>query len=231
MTELLVWLYLLLAHLVADFMLQPYELVKLKSQPLGLAIHSGVHALITIIIAGPVLPRWWLVIPLLTVAHYFVDRTKVESGFTTGPASFLAFLVDQVAHLGVLAGAVLVAGVPLDHAVKYASAGLTAVVYYAVPYVAAMFAGAIVMYQIAVAFNTRGNPPDLLAPRLRITGMVERGLALTVVLFLQPALWWLGVVPYVAVLLADRQPAQQPGRWVEAASSLGLSVGLGLLFR
>jgi len=39
--DLSAWLYLVLAHLVADFLLQPYELVKLKNRPLGLTIHGS----------------------------------------------------------------------------------------------------------------------------------------------------------------------------------------------
>ena len=40
------WLYLVLAHVVADFVLQPYELVKLKQRPIGLWIHSAIHGLL-----------------------------------------------------------------------------------------------------------------------------------------------------------------------------------------
>ncbi len=228
------WLYLLLAHLVADFILQPYVLVRLKRQPVGLAIHSGVHAMITAVLVAPFLPRWWLIIPLMTVAHYFIDGMKMESGYSRGPVSLLVFLVDQAVHLVVLVLVVFLAGLRLDTTISYGPRGLTPILYYAVPYVAATFAGAILLYQLAVAYETRSNPEELLAPRLRVAGIVERALALTVVLFLTPALWWFGAVPYAVRLWTGREhqrPGRQRGRWVEAAGSLAFVVVLGLLFR
>ncbi len=222
------WLYLLLGHLVADFVLQPYVLVRLKRQPVGLAIHSVVHAIITAVLAAPFLPRWWLIIPLMAVVHYFIDRMKVGSGYNRGPASFLVFLVDQAAHMVVLALVVFLAGLRLDAPISYGPRGLTTILYYAVPYVAATFAGAILLYQLAVAYNTRGNPEELLALRPRVAGIVERALALTVVLFLTPALWWLSGVSYVLRLWVNRR---RPGQWVEAASGFAFAVVLGLLFR
>jgi hypothetical protein len=221
-------LYLVLAHLIADFMLQPYVLVKMKRQPVGLAIHSTIHAAVTAVIAIPVLPRWWIIIPLLTVTHYVIDWSKVESGYVEGPASLVAFLTDQAVHLAVLALAVVLAGVPLGSEVTVGSLAVTGVLYYAVPYITVTFAGAILLYQIAVAFHTRRHPEELLTPGPRVLGMVVRAAALTVVLFLHPGLWWIGLVPLGIVSWGERHEA---GWWVEAASGLGLAVALGVLFR
>lgn len=222
------WLYLLLAHLIADFVLQPYGLVQLKRQPIGLAIHAGIHGAVMVVLAAPILSRWWLVIPLVTVVHYAVDALKVGYGRPGGPRSFLLFLLDQGIHMAILALAVLLAGISLRTEVIYGSRAVTAMLYDAVPYVAATFGGTILLYQIALAFDTRTTPADLLTPRVRLVGMAERMLVLTVVLFLQPVWWWVGAVSYALRLGASHRLR---GRWVESGSSLGFAIALGLLFR
>jgi hypothetical protein len=123
---------------------------------------------------------------------------------------------------------VLIAGLPLGDRVGYGPDGLRAVMYYAVPYVAATFAGAILIYQIAVALRTRQHPEELLAPGLRATGLVARALALSLVLFAAPLWWWIGVVPFAAAWLRG---GRRSGRLLEEASSFGVAVALGWLFR
>jgi hypothetical protein len=142
--------------------------------------------------------------------------------------SFAVFALDQAVHLGALIVAVWLAGLPLRGDVSFGPPGLTAILYYAIPYVGATFAGAILLYQVAVAFKTRARPEDLLKTRLRVAGYAERGLVLTGVLFLAPALWWLGVVWYGLRLGFERKRA---GLWLETGASFLLTVGLGLLFR
>lgn len=222
------WLYLLLAHLIADFVLQPYELVQLKRQPIGLAIHVGIHGAVMVVLAAPILPRWWVIIPIVMLLHYGVDAMKMGYGRGHGPRAFVLFLLDQGVHMLVLAAAVLLAGVSLRTEVIYGSRAVTAMLYYAVPYVAATFGGAILLYQIALVFKTRTSPVDLLTIRLRVAGMAERLLPLTAVLFLTPVWWWVGAVSYALQLSANHR---QRGRWVESVSSLGFAVALGLLFR
>lgn len=222
------WLYLVLAHLVADFLLQPYELVKLKNRPLGLTIHAVVHGVITAILVAPVLPRWGLIVPMLVVVHYLLDWLKVARGPSAGPVSLLVFLADQAAHLTVLLLAVLASGLSFDAQIVYASPAATAVLYYAIPYLAVTVAGAILVYQAALAFRTRSDPGLVLAWRERLAGMIERGLALTVVLFLRPSLWPAAVLPALIIAWPARQAR---GRWIEAAWSVGFAFVLGLLFR
>lgn len=226
--NLTAWLYLVLAHLIADFILQPYALVVLKRRPVGLAIHSIIHAVVTAVIVAPFLPRWWIVLPLSAVVHYLIDRWKVSSRQTTGLPSLGMFLADQALHLAALAVVVLIAGLPLGDRVGYGSDGLVTVMYYAVPYIAATFAGAILIYQIAVALRTRQHPEELLAPGPRAAGLAARTLALSLVLFATPLWWWIGAVPFAAAWLRAGRPG---GRLLEEASSFGIAVALGWLFR
>ncbi len=202
--------------------------MQLKRRRVGLAIHAGIHALVTVVLAAPILPRWWMIIPGVTVVHYWVDAMKVGHGPERGPGALVAFLFDQAVHMAILAGAVLLSGLALGSEVFYGSVTLTAVLYYAVPYIAVAFGGAILLYQVAVAFETRSNPADLLLPRLRTAGMAERLLTLTVVLFAVPWWWWLGAVSSAVQLGVHHR---QPRRWMEAVSGLTFSAVLGLLFR
>jgi hypothetical protein len=217
-----------LAHLVADFVLQPYELVKLKERPIGLGIHSGIHTLLMAMIAAPFLPRWWIIVPLIGVIHYLIDEVKVKLGYHDGPVSFIVFLADQAVHFGVLAVAVALSGLAFGADIAFGPPGLTAILYYAVPYVTVTFAGAIMLFQLAVAYHTRSNPGDLLAPGLRVAGYAERGLTLTAVLFLGPVFWWIAALWFGGRLVANRH---RLGRWGEIAGGLALTLALGFLFR
>jgi hypothetical protein len=222
------FLYLLLAHLVADFILQPYQLVKLKTRPIGLGIHAGIHSVLTVLLVAPFMPRWVIIVPALGVVHYFVDQAKVAAGVDDGPASFAVFLADQVVHVGALAAAVLAAGLSFTEEVVLGTPGLTAALYYAIPYVGATFAGAIVVFQVAVAYRTRGHPGDLLKPALRLAGYVERGAVLTGILFFGPASWWLAALWYGGRVALGRGRA---GLWLETGAGAALTVALGFLFR
>lgn len=222
------WLYLLLAHLLADFVFQPYELVRLKERPIGLGIHAAIHGILTAIVAVPLLPRWWIAVPALAAVHYVIDTVKGKIGFADGPASFVVFLADQAAHLGALAAGVVLGGVPIGAKISFGPPALTAALYHAVAYIAVTFAGAIVVYQLALAYHTRSSPGDLLSLRMRAAGYAERGLALTAILFLAPAFWSIAAVWYGVRLFASRHRA---GRWIEIGGSLAMVLVFGLFFR
>jgi hypothetical protein len=222
------WLCLLLAHLIADFILQPYELVRLKSRSIGLLIHAGIHAGVTAALVVPLSPRGWQIAGLVGLIHYLIDYGKVRAGFATGPASLAAFVLDQVAHLAALAVVLMIAGVPWGAEWAFASPQLTAAMFYGIPYVAVTFAGAIILYQLALAYGTRSRPEELLAPGPRLAGYVERGVVLTVLLFAGAAAWWV-VAAWYAVRVALARARR--GSVVEVASSLTLTIVLGALFR
>jgi hypothetical protein len=222
------WLYLVLVHLIADFILQPYPLVRLKHRPLGLGIHAAIHAGLTALVLGPLIDRWWVVTLLVGVLHYVVDLAKIRSGYARGPASLAAFLLDQAVHLAALALVIPAAGVRAGADFTIGSPAVTAVLFYSIPYVTATFAGAILTYQVALAYQTRPEPEDLLRPRLRSLGYLERGILLTMMLFFAPILWVAAVAWYAGRLaLLGRR------RWVmlEVAAGGVLTVTLGLLFR
>ena len=97
----------LLAHLVADFVLQPYWLVLRKRQWDGLLIHGGIVLACMLalpLIDGGVLALWPAILGV-TAVHIAADWWKVRYGDRIPGPPIGPFLLDQVIHfttLGVL---------------------------------------------------------------------------------------------------------------------------------
>lgn len=89
---------LFLAHLLGDFLFQPYTLVKFKEKSnAGIAVHALIHF---VLLNALWFPRSaYLLIGYIAVAltHAFIDRAKItvqKSGVSFG----IGFFVDQVLH-------------------------------------------------------------------------------------------------------------------------------------
>lgn len=101
-------LYLLLAHLIADFTLQPERLIDMKRSGWnGHLLHSVVHFSITVLLLAPYffgegdILALILGILVIAVTHVFVDIAKLRFEDKTGQYS-VGFFVDQLAHLVVI---------------------------------------------------------------------------------------------------------------------------------
>lgn len=95
----------LLAHLVADFVFQPYWLVVRKQRWDGLLMHGGI-VLICMLLLPVVDPATLAFLPVMlgiTAVHIFADWWKVHYGKCIPGPSIVAFLVDQIIHVGTIA--------------------------------------------------------------------------------------------------------------------------------
>ena len=98
---------LLLAHVLGDFVLQPLKGVldkqKRKHKSPFLYIHVLIHALLVFTLLQF---QWslWPVVVIIAVTHFFIDLTKLNLDGRV-PEPWL-FLLDQIAHLAVIAGLV-----------------------------------------------------------------------------------------------------------------------------
>jgi hypothetical protein len=105
----------LFAHLVADFVLQPFWLVQRKRMWGGLFIHGGI--VLACMLALPLADRaalgLWPAMLAITAVHIAADRWKVRHGHRIPGPPIGPFLLDQVIHLATLA---LVLGVALPAA-------------------------------------------------------------------------------------------------------------------
>ncbi len=96
---------LLLAHVIADFYLQPYawimDKVEHKERSLGLFKHICVHVLLTsaaLLLASEAnATEFILALSFIIITHYAIDIWKTYMGFTTR-----YFVADQLGHLFIL---------------------------------------------------------------------------------------------------------------------------------
>lgn len=102
----------LFAHLVADFVLQPFWLVQRKRTWAGLLLHGGI--VLACMLALPLADRAALgLLPAMlaiTAVHIAADRWKVRHGHRIPGPPIGPFLLDQLIHVSTLA---LVLGVAL----------------------------------------------------------------------------------------------------------------------
>jgi len=113
----MIFLYLLFAHFVADFLLQPRVLIRWKHESwIGTAYHIGVHFVASLVVLLPFMPNLGVLFAILLIiaAHFLIDLIKLF--FEERADKFLlTFLVDQAAHIVSLAlGAFLIKDVALN---------------------------------------------------------------------------------------------------------------------
>lgn len=105
-------LYLFLfAHLVADFVLQPYWLVVRKQRWYGLAIHGAIvfACMLALGIIDRALLALWPMMVAITIVHILADWWKVHRADRILRPAIVPFLLDQVIHAATLVGALSLA--------------------------------------------------------------------------------------------------------------------------
>jgi hypothetical protein len=95
----------LFAHLVADFVLQPFWLVQRKRRWDGLLIHVAVvlACMLALALIEPAAAGLWPAMLGITALHLAADRWKVRHADALLRPPVVPFLVDQAIHVGVLA--------------------------------------------------------------------------------------------------------------------------------
>ncbi|MFC1810633.1 DUF3307 domain-containing protein [Patescibacteria group bacterium] len=95
--------YLIVAHLLSDFTLQPGRLLKFRyKSSFGTLIHVMIFALVAVILLLPYLEFWqtWAVIAGVTVVHFVIDVLKIGYIKGRGHNEYpFPFLIDQAFHL------------------------------------------------------------------------------------------------------------------------------------
>ncbi len=100
----MIFSYLILAHLLGDFVLQNSLLVRMKYKGyLGLIIHSSIHAVLIFLV---LLPIYLSNIEILLygslfigIIHFFIDYTKVSFTKRSPKKQTTAFIIDQLVHI------------------------------------------------------------------------------------------------------------------------------------
>lgn len=100
-----VFLKLILAHLIADFVLQFEELYQLKVRSfLGQFFHALIHGLVSLTLLYPYLNEFQIRIFIIGIVcvHLLQDLLKYFFTRKTPSNTFFYFMVDQLCHIGVL---------------------------------------------------------------------------------------------------------------------------------
>lgn len=100
-------LKLVLAHAVGDFVLQPYKWVKDKEVKKHKSVYLYVHVLIHLVLLLVVLEfnlECWPYMLFISITHLLIDIGKLNLKNNKNNRSL--FLIDQILHLGVIAGVV-----------------------------------------------------------------------------------------------------------------------------
>ncbi|MGA9533728.1 MAG: DUF3307 domain-containing protein [Anaerolineales bacterium] len=95
---------LLLSHLLGDFVLQSDRLVEAKHRFPGLLAHGGIHLTVSAILLLPRQIGVWVVLVSLTGLHLAIDSLKISRERPQERSSPTLFLLDQAAHLILIAG-------------------------------------------------------------------------------------------------------------------------------
>jgi len=145
----------LLAHLVADFVLQPYWLVVRKRRWDGLAIHGGIvlACMLLLPLADASALALWPAMLAITAVHIAADWWKVRHGCRIPGPPIGPFLLDQVIHITTLC-LVLGLALPAQQVWTIAASPMAPIALYAAAYIVAACATPIgVMIWLDPAFT------------------------------------------------------------------------------
>lgn len=170
----------LLAHLVADFMLQPYWLVQRKRRWDGLLIHGGavLACMLLLALADARTLALWPAMLGITAVHVAADWWKVNYGDHLSAIPIIPFLLDQVIHISTLCVALSLA-LPPEQVWTLAGSPIAHTAVYAAAYVVTAFAAPIgVMIWLDPAFKHIA-----LAGRARLRSLLAGTLVISLTVF------------------------------------------------
>ncbi|MEM5566357.1 DUF3307 domain-containing protein [Psychroserpens sp. AS72] len=101
---LILFIKLILAHLIGDFLFQPEKWVKHKNKHKHTSKYLYLHILVHVVALMVVLlfdTRYWLGFLIIIISHYLIDLLKLH--LRTKKNNRWLFAVDQLAHLIVIA--------------------------------------------------------------------------------------------------------------------------------
>jgi hypothetical protein len=170
----------LLAHLVADFVLQPYWLVVRKQRWDGLFIHGGIvlACMLLLPLTDSTALALWPAMLAITGVHIAADRWKVRSGDRIPGPPIVPFLLDQVIHITTLCVALGLA-LPAQRIWMIAASPMAPLALYAAAYVVATCATPIgVMIWLDPAFTNVA-----LAGKARLRSLLAGAAVVSLALF------------------------------------------------
>lgn len=92
--------YLIIGHLLNDFLLQPYKLIQWKMKSFaGVLVHVLLLTAVSSLLLFPYLGRWetWAVIGGIGVIHFITDMAKINIALKYDSFAF-PYIADQAIH-------------------------------------------------------------------------------------------------------------------------------------
>jgi hypothetical protein len=226
---------MLLAHIVADYVLQWDGLVRWKSERLsGVVVHGGIVLVVTWLLSLPYTGGWWPYALLIGLTHTLIDALRARVGRVSSRTALGLFLLDQALHLTIILAMLSLSG--------YLAQGqiLEAVVRQAqdVRLVTFLIGYTFITMPawIIVRFLVRGlvasTEAETLLSTNKYVSILERGLITTLVIMGQFPL-----IPLVAIprLVFDGPRVRKSGMAssyvAELLASAALAIAVGLALR
>ncbi len=182
---------LVLAHLVADFILQFEELYQLKlKSKLGQVFHALIHGVVSLILFIPYLPVSlfpWIFIAVIVTIHYFQDLLKYRLRDIYPKDNFYFFTLDQIVHILFLATLLLF---PFSKAAPAFTRFPGAQFYWSdgwtlgpIIFLLSTFGGSYFLHAFRLSFFESTRPDHFITNFEILHGIVERSLITGIFLF------------------------------------------------
>jgi hypothetical protein len=226
------FLKLILAHLIADFILQFEELYQLKVRSfLGQLAHALIHGLVSLALLYPYLNavQIWLFVGGLVLAHLTQDLLKYTFTKKTPGNTFIYFMIDQLCHIFVISTIFLF---PISREVRGFPNSAFLDMFYrtnvwtidAIFFITLTFAGSYILNAFAKSY-LRGHPPLYLITSLEIAhAILERSLMAAILLLNPLPPWGLLLIPCVGIFRLPDKTLKDPTAFLLSMSYAGITV-------
>lgn len=199
------FLRLLLAHMLGDFVFQSAGLVALKRQGFkGILIHIGVVAFWTFALTWNYPIKGWAIAFLLSALHFASDWARYYWRARTPLEELASFLGDQLLHIGLILGTMAAFGVPISWEELKNPASLAIplrlilafILFVILVWVVPLLEKMVVEISPACSHSRRFIKVE---PTQRFVGAVERVLAIMLFVKVNPFIAFLAFIPRIFI--------------------------------
>lgn len=199
------FLRLLLAHMLGDFVFQSAGLVALKRQGLkGLVIHALVVAFWTFALTWNYPIKGWAVAFLLSVLHFALDWARYYWRVRTPLEELASFFGDQLLHVSLIMGAMAAFGIPIPWGEFKNPASFAAplqlmialILFIVLLWVVPLLEKMVVEICPDCSYSRRFIKVE---PTQRFVGAVERVLAVVLLVKVSPFIAFLAFIPRIFI--------------------------------
>lgn len=224
---------MLLAHLVADYVLQWDRLAIWKSRELkGVLVHGLIVLIVTWVFSFAFDPNWWPWVVFIGLTHTTVDAIRLRLGDQFSALSL--YILDQTVHMSLIGFALYSSGYLMAPSLRSdlslalihnrALLFILGYVFVSIP--------AWILLRFVVYGLTAGLAPDFSDTPNKYASSLERGLVVTAVLLGQFILVPLVTLPRLVFEGTHVQDSQRSALYLtEWLASVALAMAVGLWLR